>query len=107
MLNDGYRYKILKLVEASPEISQRDLAKRLGVSLGKVNYCFKSLMHMDMLKVLDFCNSKNKSAYVYLLTTSSVEEKAKVAARFLKNKIQEYETLKKEIAFIKPEVKNI
>ncbi len=82
MLTDEYRYKILKLLEVNPEISQRELAEQLGVSLGKANFCLKSLIEVGLLKVTNFKNSKNKSAYMYLLTPSGIEEKAKVTVTF-------------------------
>jgi len=101
MLTDEYRYKILKLVEANPEISQRELAAELGVSLGKVNFCIKALIDVGLIKVDNFRNSKNKLAYMYLLTPKGIEEKAKVTMRFLKNKLQEYEALNNEILALK------
>ena len=103
MLSDEYRYKILKLVEARPEISQRDLAAELGVSLGKVNFCLKALIDVGLIKVSNFRNSKSKLAYMYLLTPKGLEEKTKVTVRFLKNKMHEYERLKKEIDILKAE----
>ena len=98
MLTDEYRYKILKLVETKPEISQRELAAELGISLGKANFCLKALMDRGLLKASNFRNSKNKLAYMYLLTPSGIEEKASITVRFLKHKMQEFETLQLEIA---------
>lgn len=103
MLTDEYRYKILKLVEENPEISQRELAESLGISLGKVNYCLKALIAVGILKATNFRNSKNKLAYMYLLTPTGIEEKAKITSRFLKNKLQEYEKLQAEIVELKAE----
>lgn len=97
MLTDEYRYKILKLVEDKPEISQRELAKALGISLGKTNFCLKALAEVGLLKVSNFRNSKNKLAYMYVLTPKGIEEKAGITMRFLKYKMQEYENLKAEI----------
>ncbi|MDP1659469.1 MAG: MarR family EPS-associated transcriptional regulator [Methylotenera sp.] len=97
MLTDEYRYKILKLVEEKPEISQRELAAALGISLGKVNFCLKALIDVGLLKASNFKNSKNKLAYMYLLTPNGLEEKASITVRFLKHKMQEYETLRAEI----------
>lgn len=105
MLTDEYRYKILKLVEAKPEISQRELAAELGISLGKANFCLKALIEVGLLKATNFRNSKNKLAYMYLLTPTGIEEKTKITLRFLKNKIQEYESLKLEIDILNQEVK--
>lgn len=104
MLTDEYRYKILKLVELRPEITQRELAEVLGISLGKANFCLQALMAVGVLKVSNFRNSKNKLAYMYLLTPKGVEEKAKVTVRFLRNKMHEYELLKLEIDALVNEV---
>lgn len=104
MLTDEYRYKILKLVESKPEISQRELATELGISLGKANFCLKALMEVGLLKATNFRNSKNKLAYMYLLTPHGLEEKTKVTLRFLNNKIKEYEALESEIRRLNNEV---
>ncbi len=106
MLTDEYRYKILKLVEEKPEISQRELADELGISLGKVNYCLKALIDVEVLKATNFRNSKNKLAYMYLLTPTGIEEKTKVTMRFLMSKMREYEVLKSEINTLKQEIKS-
>lgn len=103
MLTDEYKYKILKLVAADSEISQRELAKALGISLGKTNYCLKALIEKGTLKVSNFKNSKNKLAYMYLLTPSGIEEKSAITLRFLKAKINEYEMLSEEINSLKQE----
>jgi len=103
MLTDEYRYKIFKLVEAHPEISQRELARELGISLGKANYCLKALIEKGLLKAGNFRNSKNKMAYVYKLTPKGIEEKSNVTVRFLKQKMTEYESLKSEIEFLRQE----
>jgi EPS-associated MarR family transcriptional regulator len=105
MLTDEYRYKILKLVEANPEVSQRELAKQLGVSLGKVNFCLKALIEKGLLKATNFRNSQNKLAYMYLLTPSGIEAKSSVTLSFLKTKMQEYETLQAEIGLLMQEAK--
>ena len=103
MLTDEYRYKILKLVETNPEISQRELAEQLGISLGKANFCLKALIEVGMLKASNFKNSKNKLGYMYLLTPKGIEEKAKVTVRFLKKKLTEFEILQNEINELKKE----
>ena len=105
MLTDEYRYKILKLIEANPELSQRELANALGISLGKANYCLKSLMAIGLIKATNFKNSKNKLAYIYLLTPSGIEAKSAITLRFLKAKINEYESLKSEIEILINEAK--
>lgn len=104
MLTDEYRYKIFKLVETNPEISQRELARELGISLGKANYCLKALIEKGQLKMRNFRNSKRKIAYMYLVTPKGIEEKSQVTARFLKRKLQEYESLQKEIEQLRNEI---
>ena len=103
MLPDEYRYKILKLVEARPDISQRELASQLGISLGKVNFCLKALIEKGLLKATNFRNNKNKLAYMYLLTPSGIEEKASVTIKFLKSKVAEYQALRAEIEHLQHE----
>lgn len=105
MLTDEYRYKIFKLLEANPEISQRQLARELGISLGKANYCLRALIEKGLLKAGNFRNSKNKLAYVYKLTPRGIEEKANVTIRFFKRRIREYEFLQREIAELQKEIK--
>jgi EPS-associated MarR family transcriptional regulator len=97
MLSDEYRYKILKRLEADPEISQRELAGDLGISLGRVNFCVQALIEKGLIKAKNFRNSKNKKGYAYLLTPRGIEEKAKITVQFLKIKLAEHEALTKEI----------
>lgn len=107
MLTDEYRYKILKALEKNPEISQRDLASELGISLGRVNFCLKALIDVGLLKVSNFKNSRNKLAYMYLLTPSGVKEKSLITERFLKLKMQEYQALEAEINMLRADaIKN-
>jgi len=105
MLSDEVRYRLFKVLEASPELSQRDVARKLGVSLGKVNYCLQALIAKGWVKAANFTNSKNRSAYMYLLTPRGIEEKARVTARFLQFKMREYELLKSEIEEIRDRVR--
>jgi EPS-associated MarR family transcriptional regulator len=97
LLTDEYRYRILKLLEADPQASQRRIADELGISLGRVNYCLQALVERGLIKVNNFRNSANKRAYLYLLTPRGIEEKTVVTARFLRRKLDEYETLKREV----------
>ncbi len=103
MLTEEVRYKLLKLLEPNPQLSQRDVAKHLGISLGKVNYCLQALVDKGWIKAANFKNSRNKSAYMYLLTPRGIEEKARVTARFLQIKMQEYEALRTEIEQLRRE----
>src|SRR6266850_4627971 len=97
MLTDEYRYRILKLLENNPGASQRDIARELGVSLGRVNYCLQALVEKGLLKANNFRKSTTKRTYLYLLTPKGIDEKAKVTLRFLKSKLAEYETIRAEI----------
>ena len=103
MFDDNTSYGLLKTLEDNPGLSQRDMAKRLGISLGKVNFCLNALVEKGCLKVNNFRNSGNKLAYAYLLTPHGVEEKARMTVRFLKYKMQEYEQLRAEIEVLKRE----
>lgn len=106
-LSDETRYNILKILEKDPNISQRQLADALGISLGKVNYCLKALMEKGLIKVKNFRNSQNKLGYIYVLTARGMEDKAKVTVRFLKYKIEEFEELEKEIEQLRRETSEI
>lgn len=105
MLDETTHYSLLKTLEENPGLSQRDLAKRLGVSLGKVNFCLNALVEKGSLKINNFRNSDNKLAYAYLLTPSGMEQKALMTVQFLKYKVQEYERLQREIEELRSEVK--
>lgn len=104
MLSDAVRYRILKRLEANPEISQRALAEELGISLGKVNYCLNALIERGLLKVENFRNNKHKRAYMYYLTPNGIEEKASVTLSFLSARVAEYEALDREIVQLRREI---
>lgn len=106
MANDELNYRLLKVLQDEPEISQRGLSERLGVSLGKVNYCLNALIERGLIKARNFKNSDNKRAYAYFLTPSGIEEKSKVAIRFLRHKMAEYEKLRAEIRQLQREMNN-
>ena len=93
MLDETTRYRLLKLLESHPELSQRQIQHALGISLGKLNYCLTALIEKGVLKANNFRNSQNKLAYMYLLTPAGVEERARVTVQYLKCKTQEYERL--------------
>jgi EPS-associated MarR family transcriptional regulator len=97
MLTDEYRYKLLQLLEEKPRASQRDLANALGISLGKANYCLNALMERGLIKARNFTNSQNKRAYMYYLTPRGLQEKARVTVRFFRQRLAEYEALRREI----------
>ena len=97
--------QLLRILEANPSVSQRELSEHLGISLGKTNYCLKALVNRGLIKAKNFSNSSNKRAYLYLLTPAGIEAKARITARFLQRKVREYEVLKKEIEQLQHEVK--
>jgi EPS-associated MarR family transcriptional regulator len=98
------RYKILRLLEASPAISQREVARALGMSVGKVNYSLRALVGRGWVKATNFKNSNNKAAYMYLLTPNGIEQKAKLAMQFLRVKMDEYDRLGMEIEQVRSEI---
>lgn len=97
MLDETTHYGLLKALEENPGLSQRDLAKRLGVSLGKINFCLNALVEKGSLKIGNFRNSNNKLAYAYVLTPQGIESRARMTVQFLKCKVAEYERLRAEI----------
>ena len=103
-MNDSH-YRLLRLLEAKPDLTQRELAREMGVSLGKVNYCVNALIEKGWIKARNFRNSNNKLAYAYLLTPRGIEQKATITVHFLHRKMAEYESLKKEIAQLRREVR--
>ena len=96
-LQEDTHFRVLSLLEQKPDMSQRDRAKALGVSLGGVNYSLKALIERGMVKAHNFSKSERKLAYAYVLTPHGIAEKTKLTARFLKRKMDEYEALKAEI----------
>ena len=95
----------MRLLEAEPRMSQRDIARQLGISLGKVNYCLRALIEKGWIKAANFTNSQNKAACMYLLTPRGVQERAVLTMQFLQAKIQEYQTLRAEIKEMQREAK--
>ena len=101
------KFQILKSLELDSRPTQRQLSNDLGVSLGKVNYCLKSLIEKGFIKVNNVRNSNNKIQYSYLLNSKGIEEKAKLTLDFIRIKTQEYDTLKQEIESLKQEAKSM
>ena len=104
MLTDEYRAKILKKLQDDPQISQRDLARELGISLGRANSCLRALMETGLIKANNFKNNRNKKAYMYYLTPQGMAEKARATARFLERKVAEHEALQREIESLRREM---
>jgi EPS-associated MarR family transcriptional regulator len=95
---------LLRTISENPQITQRELSSRLGLSLGKINFLIKSLIEKGFIKADNFKNCNNKISYLYLLTPAGIEEKTKITYRFLKRKMEEYEKLENEIRRLKIEV---
>jgi EPS-associated MarR family transcriptional regulator len=104
MLDEATRYKLLRVLERNPELSQRQLAGELGVSVGKVNFCMRALLERGLVKVRNFRDSHNKLAYAYYLTPKGAREKVRTTTGFLQRKLAEYEAIQKEIEELKREV---
>ena len=102
-LHEESHLKTLRLLEANPNMNQRDLAQALGISLGKTNYCIKALFDKGFIKMQNFRNSQNKLAYAYLLTPDGIAAKAELTRRFLKLKMAEYALLQREIDLLRME----
>jgi len=94
---DPHHYKLLRLIEANPAIQQREMAKAMGVSVGKAHYCLQALVRKGLVKMDNFRRHDNKLAYIYLLTPSGIEAKARLTVSFLKYKVAEYEAIRNEI----------
>ena len=105
MINQELEYRALKILEQRPDMTQRELAEALGVSLGKTHYLVKSLIDVGWVKLDNFQRSDNKWGYAYLLTPKGIVEKAAITARFLVRKQREYSDLQLEIQQLQEEVK--
>jgi EPS-associated MarR family transcriptional regulator len=100
-LQEDTYFRVMRLLEENPDLTQRELAEKLGISVGGLNYCLKALMEKGSVKMKNFANSKNKFGYVYVLTPRGMAEKAAITQRFLKRKMEEYEALRAEIEVLK------
>ena len=102
---DDVHRNLLKLIEREPHITQREAARRLGVSVGKINYCLRALVARGYVKLGDFRRQTDKRVYRYMLTSSGIEEKARITLQFLQRKTAEYDRLRREIRRLRTEVK--
>ena len=94
----------MRILQENPDLTQRELADRLGISVGGLNYCLKALMAKGWVKMQNFAHSKNKFGYAYVLTPIGIAEKTALTAQFLKRKMDEYAALKAEIDTLKAEI---
>ena len=103
-LQEDTYFRVMRILQENPDLTQRELAEKLGISTSGLNYCLKALIDKGWVKVQNFSQSKNKFGYVYLLTPQGIAEKAVLAGRFLKRKMTEYEHLQTEIEALKAEI---
>ena len=96
-------FRVMRLLEEHPDLTQRELAEKLGVSVGGLNYCLKALIEKGWVKMQNFADSKNKFGYVYVLTPKGIAERARMTQRFLQRKMSEFESLKAEIKSLQQE----
>ena len=96
-LQEDTYFRILRMLQDNPDMTQREIAQKLGISTSGLNYCLKALIDKGLVKVHNFRQSKNKFGYIYVLTPQGLAEKAQLTGRFLKRKMQEYENLRVEI----------
>jgi EPS-associated MarR family transcriptional regulator len=102
-LQEDTYFRVMRILEDNPDLTQRELAEKLGISVGGLNYCLKALMEKGLVKMKNFASSKNKFGYVYVLTPTGIAEKAAITHRFLQRKLEEYDALKSEIDALKAE----
>jgi EPS-associated MarR family transcriptional regulator len=102
-MSSELQFRVLRLLESNPNLSQRELSKSLGVSLGGVNHCLNALISKGSIKIKNFKNNQNKWVYAYLLTPQGIAEKTTLTGAFLKRKMQEYQQLKEEIEALSQE----
>ena len=103
-LQEDTNFRLMQLLHDNPHMSQRDMAKALGISFGGINYCLNALVEKGLVKIHNFSQNQNKFGYAYLLTPAGISEKALLTGSFLKRKLQEYEALKAEIKALKLEI---
>lgn len=96
--------RVLRRLHEDPDLSQRALARELGISLGSINYCFQALAEKGWVKMQSFNQSRHKLRYAYLLTPAGIKQKSRLTALFLKRKLAEYEALQREIAQLKADL---
>lgn len=103
-LQEDTYFRVLRMLQDNPDMTQREIAEKLGISTSGLNYCLKALIDKGLVKVHNFSQSKNKFGYIYVLTPQGIAEKAVLTGRFLKRKMQEYETLRAEIEALQSDV---
>ena len=105
-LQEDTYFRVMRILQETPDLTQRELAKRLDVSVGGVNYCLKALMAKGWVKMQNFAQSKNKFGYVYVLTPRGMSQRAALTAQFLKRKLEEFDALKAEVESLRSELED-
>jgi EPS-associated MarR family transcriptional regulator len=100
-IQEDTHFRIIRILQENPDLTQRELAEKLGMSVGGLNYCLNALIDKGLVKMQNFSQSKNKFGYVYLLTPKGISEKVTLTSKFLERKQAEYEALKAEIESLK------
>lgn len=103
-LQEDTYFRVMRILQENPDLTQRELAEKLGISVGGLNYCLKALIEKGLVKMKNFASSKNKFGYVYVLTPDGIGEKAAITQRFLRRKMEEYDALKVEIEALRIEL---
>jgi EPS-associated MarR family transcriptional regulator len=103
-LQEDTYFRVMRILQENPDLTQRELAEKLVISVDGLNYCLKALMEKGLVKMKNFANSESKFGYVYALPPTDMAEKAAIAHRFLRCKMDEYEALKAEIEAVKAEI---
>ncbi len=103
-LQEDTYFRVLRILEEKPDVTQREIAQKLGISTSGLNYALNALIDKGWVKVHNFSESNNKLGYAYLLTPSGISEKVTLTSRFLQRKLQEYEDMKAEIESLISEI---
>lgn len=103
-LQEDTHFRVLRLLQENPEMSQRELAEAVGVSVGGIHYVLNALIDKGLVKLGNFTAAEDKRRYAYILTARGIVEKAAITKRFLERKIEEYDALKAEIEALRDEL---
>ena len=103
-LQEDTYFRVMRILQDNPDLTQRELAEKLGISVGGLNYCLKALMDKGLVKMKNFANSKNKFGYIYVITPLGIAENARLTSKFLQRKLKEYEVIRDEIESIRKEL---
>jgi EPS-associated MarR family transcriptional regulator len=106
-IQEETHFRIMRILQENPDLTQRELAEKLGMSVGRLNYCLNALIDKGLVKMQNFTYSKNKFKYVYLLTPHGITKKLALTSDFLKLKMEEYDALKVEIEKLKAEIGDV